>query len=307
MFESIDDTTADLSRQSYIADVSLSTSIYLALKMGKPLFVEGEPGVGKTEVAKVLARALDTSLIRLQCHEGIESSQAVYEWNYQRQLLEIQARSGAGGFGTSGTSGVSDNTGKGTEGVFTREFLLERPLLKAIDSDLDRPAVLLIDEIDRADEEFESFLLELLSDFQITIPELGTLKAKHRPVVIITSNRTREVHDALKRRCVYQWIDYPTLERELEIVRLKIPNIAKRLAAQLVRVVQTLRQQELYKAPGLAETLDWAEALQHLNAEALDEATLEATLGLLLKYRDDVEMVRGPIAQELIREAMEVS
>jgi MoxR-like ATPase len=296
MFESIDDTTVELSRHSYIADVSLSTSIFLALKMGKPLFVEGEPGVGKTEVAKVLARALDTTLIRLQCHEGIDASQAVYEWNYQRQLLEIQAQ---------GTRAGENDSGR-TNGVFTREFLLERPLLKAIDSDLDRAAVLLIDEIDRADEEFESFLLELLSDFQITIPELGTLKAKHRPVVIITSNRTREVHDALKRRCVYQWIDYPTVEREMEIVQLKVPGITERLTAQVVRVVQALREQELYKAPGVAETLDWAAALQHLNSENLDETALESTLGLLLKYRDDVEMVRGPITQELIRGATEL-
>lgn len=297
MFESIDETTAELSRHSYVADTSLSTSVYLSLKMGKALFLEGHPGVGKTEVAKVLARALDTSLIRLQCHEGIDIGQAVYEWNYPKQLLAIQANSSEAG--KSGAAG-SDN-------VFTREFLLERPLLKAIESDLDRPAVLLIDEIDRADEEFESFLLELLSDFQITIPELGTLQAKHRPVVIITSNRTREVHDALKRRCVYQWIDYPTIEREMQIVEMKIPGITERLAAQVVRVVQALRQQELYKAPGVAETLDWAEALQHLHSTALDAAILDSTLGLLLKYRDDVEMVRGPIAQELIREATEGS
>jgi len=292
-FDSIDDTAAALARHDYVADAGLSTCVFLALKMGRALFLEGEPGVGKTEIAKVLARALDTRLIRLQCYEGLDVHHAVYEWNYPRQLLEIQARAAG-----------RDGHGAGTEGIFTDEFLLKRPLLQAIDPALERAPVLLIDEIDRADEEFESFLLELLSDFQVTIPELGTVAARHRPVTVITSNRTREVHDALKRRCVYHWIDYPSPERELAIVRLKVPGIAERLAAQVVRFVQALRVQELYKAPGVAETLDWATALGHLEAADLGEEAVEATLGLLVKYQDDVDRLRGPLARELVREAV---
>ena len=298
MFDSIDDTAAALARHDYIADAGLSTCVFLALRMGRALFLEGEPGVGKTEIAKVLARALDTRLIRLQCYEGLDVHQSVYEWNYPRQLLEIQARAADGAAGTDGHE-------RDTEGIFSEEFLLKRPLLQAVDPGLERAPVLLIDEIDRADEEFESFLLELLSDFQVTIPELGTVAARHRPVTVITSNRTREVHDALKRRCVYHWIDYPSPERELEIVRLKVPGIEERLAGQVVRFVQSLRAQELYKAPGVAETLDWATALGHLEAADLGAETVEATLGLLVKYQDDVDRLRGPLTRELLREAAE--
>jgi MoxR-like ATPase len=301
MFDSIDDTAEQLARHDYLADAGLATSVFLALKMGKALFLEGEPGVGKTEIAKVLARALDTRLIRLQCYEGLDVHQSVYEWNYPRQLLEIQARA------RDAAAGAAGNGRGGTEGIFGEEFLLKRPLLQAIDPALERPAVLLIDEIDRADEEFESFLLELLSDFQVTIPELGTVAARHRPVTVVTSNRTREVHDALKRRCVYSWIDYPSAERELAIVRLKVPGIGERLAGQVVRFVQSLRVQELYKAPGVAETLDWAAALGHLDAADLAEEAVEATLGLLVKYQDDVDKLRGPLARELAREAVAAS
>lgn len=289
MLSGIEATAQALARESYIADVGLSTSLFLALKMGKALLLEGEPGVGKTEVAKVLSAIFNTRLIRLQCYEGIDISQAVYEWNYPRQLLELQARQPHGDLATAD--------------LYSEAFLLRRPLLQAIDSSNAAAPVLLIDELDRADEEFESFLLELLSDFQITIPELGTLRAKHRPIVIITSNRTRELHDALKRRCVYHWIDYPSREKELEIVARKLPDIADRLAAQVVDFVQALRRQELAKAPGVAETLDWAEALGYLNAQELDRAVVDATIGMLLKYQDDVDKLRGPLADELLAQA----
>ena len=274
-----------LASRDYIADVGLSTSVYLALKMGKPLFLEGEPGVGKTEIAKVLSALFDTLLIRLQCYEGIDVNQAVYEWNYQRQLLEMQA------------GGAKDD-------IFSERFLLKRPLLQAIDAANIKAPVLLIDEIDRADEEFESFLLELLGDYQITIPEIGTIKAKHKPVVVITSNRTREVHDALKRRCVYCWIDYPARDKEIEIVRRKVPGIGERLAAQVVSFVQSVRKQELYKSPGVAETIDWAEALGHLHADGLDTTTVNASLGIILKYQDDVDKVRGHVAEALVEQAV---
>ncbi len=290
--DSIEATIRTLEDHGYVADVGLATSLFLALKMGKPLFLEGEPGVGKTEIAKVLARALPAPLIRLQCHEGLDLAQAVYEWNYSRQLLELQARKADG------------ETGFDAADLFAPRFLLRRPLLQAIDASHERSPVLLIDELDRADEEFESFLLELLGEFQITIPELGTLKAVHRPIVILTSNRTREIHDALKRRCVYCWIDYPSREKELEIVRRKLPTVGELLAGQVVAFVQRLRREELFKAPGVAETLDWAEALLHLGARALAPAVVEATLGFLLKYQDDVEKVRGPAAAELVREAL---
>lgn len=292
MFDSIASVSATLSRHSYVADPALATSLFLALKMERPLFLEGEPGVGKTEVAKVLSRALETPLIRLQCYEGLDVRQAVYDWNYPRQLLEIQARQRSNGAETS------------ADDVFTDRFLLKRPLLQAIDTSHERAPVLLIDELDRADEEFESFLLELLSDFQITIPEIGTLRARHKPVVLITSNRTREIHDALKRRCVYCWIDYPSPEKELEIVRRKLPGISERLGAQVVRFVQALRAQDLYKLPGVSETLDWAEALGHLAAHQLDPATVHATLGLLLKYQDDVDKLRGPLTTVLVEQAL---
>lgn len=288
MFDSIEDTAAELSRFSYIADRGLTTSLFLALKMERPLFLEGEPGVGKTEVAKVLSQALETPLIRLQCYEGLDVNHAVYEWNYPRQLLEIQAQR---------------DSNPSTEGIFSEEFLLKRPLLQAIDQSRDRAPVLLIDELDRADEEFESFLLELLSEFQVTIPEIGTLEAKHKPVTIITSNRTREIHDALKRRCIYHWISYPSLDKEIEIVRRKLPDVADTLRGQIVAFVQSVRKQDLYKQPGVSETLDWAEALHHLNTSALEVQTVESTLGFLLKYQDDVDRVRR-VTVELVEQAV---
>ena len=284
MLDSVEATTRLLAAHDYIADVGLGTSIFLALRMNKALFLEGEPGVGKTEVAKVLSRAFAAPLIRLQCYEGLDINQAVYEWNYPRQLLEIQARQRQNGQ-------QSD-----TADIFTERFLLKRPLLQAIDQSHDKAPVLLIDELDRADEEFESFLLELLSDFQITIPEIGTLRAEHKPIIVITSNRTREIHDALKRRCVYTWIEYPSRAKELEIVRLKRPQLSAQLAQQVVDFVQRLRQEELYKRPGVAETLDWAEALAHLQAKELDTAVINATLGIILKYQDDVDKIRGNTA-----------
>jgi MoxR-like ATPase len=290
MVNSVEAVTELLAEHNYIADVGLSTSLYLALKMEKAIFLEGEPGVGKTEVAKVLGRAFNTPLIRLQCYEGLDVHQAVYEWNYPRQLLEIQARH-------SHTNGREPLT----EDIFAERFLLKRPLLQAIDQSHDKAPVLLIDELDRADEEFESFLLELLSDFQITVPEIGTLRAEHKPIVIITSNRTREIHDALKRRCVYYWIDYPSREKELEIVRLKVPGIAEQLAAQVVDFIQAARQQELYKLPGVAETLDWAEALRHLHTQQLDAAVVNATLGIIFKYQDDVDKIRGAMVNDLLQ------
>jgi MoxR-like ATPase len=291
--DSVEAVAELLAKYNYVADIGLCTSLFLALKMGKATFLEGEPGVGKTEVAKVLSRAFDTPLIRLQCYEGLDINQAVYEWNYPRQLLEIQARQVRG----NGSEPMIDD-------IFTEKFLLKRPLLQAIAHSHDQAPVLLIDELDRADEEFESFLLELLSDFQISIPEIGTLRAEHTPIVIITSNRTREIHDALKRRCVYYWIDYPSRDKEIEIVRLKVPGISERLAAQVVAFVQAVRQQELYKLPGVAETLDWAEALGHLHTNSLDAAVVEATLGIILKYQDDVDKVRGPLARTLLEQTV---
>ena len=292
MFDSIEDTSAELARWSYVAGEGLATSLFLALRMERPLFVEGEPGVGKTEIAKVLARALGAELIRLQCYEGLDVNHAVYEWNYPRQLLEIQARQG------------SDGTVV-TRDIFTEDFLLKRPLLRAIEGSHERAPVLLIDEIDRADEEFESFLLELLSDFQVTIPELGTLEAEHKPITLITSNRTREIHDALKRRCVYHWIDYPSRAKELEILRRKLPGLEQRLGEQIVAFVQATREQDLYKHPGVSETLDWAQALGHLHTRRLDLKAVEATLGFLLKYQDDVDKLRGGLAASLLEETGE--
>lgn len=285
----MEETAVLLATHDYIPDIGLSTSLFLALKMGKAIFLEGEPGVGKTEIAKVLSRAFQTPLIRLQCYEGLDIAQAVYEWNYPRQLLEIQARH------TNGA--VPDD-------IFSEKFLLKRPLLQAIAHSHDHAPVLLIDELDRADEEFESFLLELLSDFQITIPEIGTLRADHKPIVIITSNRTREIHDALKRRCVYQWIDYPNREKELEIVRLKVPGISETLRQQVVDFIQAVRQQELYKLPGVAETLDWAEALGHLNTKELNTAVIQSTLGILLKYQDDVNKLSGSVLATLVEQTI---
>lgn len=278
--QSIEALQSRLRDELYVADRGLATSIYLALKLERPLFVEGEAGVGKTEIAKVLAEILDADLIRLQCYEGIDISQAVYDWSYSRQMMHIR-------LAESRKEKLEERE------LFGPEFLLERPLLQAIDPKSDRARILLIDEIDRSDDEFEAFLLELLSDFQITIPELGTIRAKQKPVVVITSNRTREVHDALKRRCLYFWIDYPTFQKELEIVRTKLPEASERLSNQVTQFVQELRNTELYKVPGIAETLDWTRALVALDKDALDETVVEETLGALLKYRDDVETVRG--------------
>jgi len=291
--DSVEAVNQALTQQNYIADIGLNTSLFLALKMGKALFLEGEPGVGKTEIAKVLSAALNTPLIRLQCYEGLDINHAVYEWNYPRQLLEIQAAQ------------KSSHVHPLVDDIFTERFLLKRPLLQAIDASHTQAPVLLIDELDRADEEFESFLLELLSDFQITIPEIGTIRAKHTPMIVITSNRTREIHEALKRRCIYFWIDYPSRQKEMEIVQLKVPGIAARLTGQVVDFVQAMRQQELYKLPGVAETLDWAEALGHLSQTELQPAVVDATLGLLLKYQDDIDKMRGSVVKTLVEQAVE--
>ena len=278
MFESIEDVQKALAEQHYFADRAIATTVFLSAKLGKPLFLEGEAGVGKTELSKVLAATLGADLIRLQCYEGLDASQALYEWNYPKQLLHIRL----------GEAGSGSRKGIDRE-LFSEEYLIRRPLLEAISSDGDVPPVLLIDEIDRADEEFEAFLLEVLSDFQITIPELGTIKAKHQPTVVITSNRTREIHDALKRRCLYLWIDYPDFEREYEILRTKVPGIDERLAGQVCALMQQLRQEDFYKKPGIAETIDWGAALMALHKDELDAETVEETLGCIFKYNDDIE------------------
>ncbi|MBA3791447.1 MAG: MoxR family ATPase [Actinomycetota bacterium] len=267
-----------LRERSYLAGEGLATAIFLALKLQRPLFLEGEAGVGKTEVAKVLSRMLNTSLIRLQCYEGIDVNQAVYEWDYARQLLHIR---------TAEALGATEDRTHFEDELYTRRFLVSRPLLSAIEHKGENPPVLLIDEVDRADDEFEAFLLEILSEFAITIPEFGTIRAERPPVAILTSNRTREVHDALKRRCLYYFIDHPGLEREIEIVRLRVPDAEEALTQQVVRAVQRLRNMDLYKPPGVAETLDWTEALVALGAKELDEDMIEATLGSVLKYHED--------------------
>jgi len=294
-FESIDIVQQEMLRHYYVPNRGLATVIFLALKLGKPLFLEGEAGVGKTEVGKVLARMLDTSLIRLQCYEGLDLHNAVYEWDYARQILHLRM-----------LEATAATRGEMARDLYSREFLLARPLLQAIENNEQQVPVLLIDEIDRADEEFESFLLEILSDFQITIPEIGTIYAAQSPVVVITSNRTREVHDALKRRCLYQWIDYPGFETEYQIVQMKVPGISERLSLQVVYAVQQLRQAELYKPPGIAETLDWASALIAMNTHTLDEGAINDTLGVLLKYQDDVQRLHGPLAQDLARQAQAI-
>jgi len=278
--DSIDEVMTRLGERRYIGDRALATSIYLALKLGKPLFIEGEAGVGKTEAAKVMADVLGARLIRLQCYEGIDLAHAVYEWNYPRQLLHIRL-----------LNETSDRSAAEKE-IYSPEFLLRRPLLDAIDNHDPVPPVLLIDEIDRSDEEFEAFLLEVLSDFQISIPELGTITATQPPFVVITSNRTREVHDALKRRCLYHWIDYPTLEKEIAIVRARAPEAAEGLAREVAQLVQNLRGMDLYKVPGVAETLDWARSLAALGATNLDPQLVDATLGAALKYQEDLEKAR---------------
>ena len=292
MITSIDELEKQLAEHDYITDRTLATSIFLAIKMQKPLLLEGEPGVGKTEVAKVIARLLDTELIRLQCYEGLDTQTALYEWNYPRQMLELRLQEARGA--------EKKDIGKN---IFSEEFLLKRPLLCAIQSESLAPPVLLIDEIDRSDEEFEAFLLEVLSDFQITIPEMGTIKAKQTPIVILTSNRTRDLHEALKRRCLFHWIDYPSVERETRIVTTRVPNIRTELAGQLCNFMQLVRQLDLYKLPGVAETLDWAEALLALDMDELDAETAERTLGCILKYKADVDKLQGNEMAELVKQA----
>jgi MoxR-like ATPase len=289
---SIEATLDLLGKSDYIADRSLATVLYLALRMGRPLFLEGEAGVGKTEIAKVLSAALGRRLIRLQCYEGLDISSAVYEWNYGAQMIAIRLAEAAG-----------EGDRKRTEhDVFSERFLIKRPLLQALEPDPAGPPVLLIDEIDRTDEAFEAFLLEVLADFQITIPELGTVKAAQPPIVLVTSNRTREVHDALKRRCLYHWVGYPNAERELKILRAKVPGIAKKLSEQVVAFVQALRKEDLFKSPGVAEALDWAGALNELDVVALDPVTVSDTLGALLKYQDDIARLDGAKVKELLDE-----
>jgi MoxR-like ATPase len=287
---SIDDTLALLAGADYLADRSLATVLFLALKMGRPIFLEGEAGVGKTEIAKVLAQTLGRRLIRLQCYEGLDVAAAVYEWNYAEQMIAIRLAEAEGNVDRDRLS----------HDVFSDRFLIKRPLLQALEPDTAGAPVLLIDELDRTDEAFEAFLLEVLADFQVTIPELGTVKAAHPPIVVITSNRTREIHDALKRRCLYHWVGYPSAERELGIVRTKVPGIGQRLSQEVVHFVQALRKQDLFKAPGVAETLDWATALSELDAVALDPATVSDTLGVLLKYQDDIARFEGSGAEDLI-------
>jgi MoxR-like ATPase len=287
-FAGVDDLQGALRGHNYIAQRGLAMAIHLALKLRRPLFLEGEAGVGKTEVAKVLAAVLGGDLIRLQCYEGLDLHHAAYEWNYTRQMLHIRLAEARGERPTD-------------HELFGREFLLRRPLLQAIEAGGDPPPVLLVDEIDRSDEEFEAFLLEVLSDFQITIPEIGTIRARRPPVVVITSNRTREVHDALKRRCLYCWIDYPSFDAELAIVRAKVPEAPAQLARQVAAFIQELRRMELFKVPGVAETLDWTAALVALDRKALDPQVVEDTLGVLLKYQDDVEKIQG----ETVRNALE--
>ena len=289
--ESIDDLQAAFGKHGYIADRDLATAVFLSLALGRPLLLEGEAGVGKTEVARTLALSLGAELIRLQCYEGIDVSTAVYEWDYPRQMLEIRLLEARG-----------EGKSAATRDIFSEEFLIRRPLLRALEP---RPVapVLLIDEVDRADEEFEAFLLELLSDFAVTIPEIGTLRAERPPRVILTSNRTREVHDALKRRCLYHWIDYPGAERELAILEARLPHVPRALAREVVGFVQRLRSADLAKVPGVAETLDWAAALTALGAARLEPAQIDQTLGVLLKYQEDVAAVRGPAAETMLAES----
>jgi MoxR-like ATPase len=292
----VEETRRLLASGRYVADASLATAVFLALKLGRPLLLEGEAGVGKTEIAKVLAETLGRRLIRLQCYEGLDAAAALYEWNYPRQMLEIRLAELGGEAGAEGRARLAHD-------IFDERFLLKRPLLLALEpsgSEETGPPVLLIDEIDRTDEPFEAFLLEILSDFQVTIPEIGTVRAPSPPIVVLTSNRTREIHDALKRRCLYHWIGYPDAERELEILRLRAPELSEALGEQIVRFVQKMRTIDLFKLPGVAETLDWARALLALDQIALDPNTVNATLGVLLKYQDDIEKMMGARVREML-------
>ncbi len=293
-FSSVDALEQSLQGEKYIADRGLATTLFLTLTMRKPLLLEGEAGVGKTEIAKVLADMLGTPLIRLQCYEGLDASSAIYEWDYPRQMLFLRSLEATG---TLGRDDVRRD-------LFGEEFLLKRPLLQAIDVAHKQAPVLLIDEVDRADQELEAFLLEILSDFQVTVPELGTLRAEHVPIVILTSNRTREIHDALKRRCLYYWIDFPSFDKEYRILSAKVPEATESLAAQICTFTQGLRDVDLFKSPGMAETIDWAGALMALGSNDLSDEIVEATLGVILKYQEDVDKVRGDVAQRLVAEAL---
>jgi MoxR-like ATPase len=296
-FDSVDQLEVALRGEKYIADRSLATTLFLTLRLRKPLLLEGEAGVGKTEIAKVLSTILDTPLIRLQCYEGLDASAAIYEWDYPRQMLYLRTLEVAGGI----------NTEEARRNLFGEEFLLKRPLLQAIDAAHDRSPVLLIDEVDRADQELEAFLLELLSDFQVTVPELGTIRAEHAPIVILTSNRTREIHDALKRRCLYYWIDFPSFNKEYRILSAKVPEAPEKLRTQICGFTQGLREVDLFKPPGMAETLDWAQALLSLGTNELSTESVDDTLGVILKYQEDVDRVRGDQAGQLIDRAARAS
>ena len=292
MPNSIDECLELLRRGGYIGNRSLATTLFLALKMGRPLFLEGEAGVGKTEIAKVLSLVLERPLFRLQCYEGLDQSSALYEWNYQGQMVEIRLAEARG----------STDSETVRQDIFSERFLIKRPLLQALESDGNGAAILLIDELDRSDEPFEAFLLELLSDFQVSVPELGVISAKHPPIVVITSNRTREVHDAVKRRCLYHWVDYPDIAREKEILDLKAPGISERLAGRVVEFVQELRSSDLFKPPGISETIEWANALHAISQLDLDQDGVDSTLGVLLKYQDDIKRIQGSEVSRILKE-----
>jgi MoxR-like ATPase len=293
-FDTVDDLEKALRAEKYISDRGLATTLYLTLRLRKPLLLEGEAGVGKTEIAKVLATVLDAPLIRLQCYEGLDASAAIYEWDYPRQMLYLQTLQATGG---------ADRQ-QARRDLFSEEFLLKRPLLQAIDAAHHKSPVLLIDEVDRADQELEAFLLELLSDFQVTVPELGTIRAEHVPIVILTSNRTREIHDALKRRCLYHWIDFPTYQKEFQILSVKAPDATEHLRMQICAFTQGLREVDLFKPPGMAETLDWAHSLLALGTTDVNAEAVDSTLGVILKYQEDVDRVRGDVANSLVSRAV---
>jgi MoxR-like ATPase len=296
-FSAVDELESALHDQKYVTDRGLATTLYLTLKMRKPLLLEGEAGVGKTEIAKVLASMLDTPLIRLQCYEGLDASSAIYEWDYPRQMLFLRSLEATGNL----------DRDEVRKDLFGEEFLLKRPLLQAIDIAHQKAPVLLIDEVDRADQELEAFLLEILSDFQVTVPELGTMRAEHVPIVILTSNRTREIHDALKRRCLYYWIDFPNFDKEFRILSAKVPEASERLATEICTFTQGLRDVDLFKSPGMAETLDWTAALMALGSKDLTDEVVEETLGVILKYQEDVDKVRGDVAQRLVADALDAA